>query len=71
MRWAVTAPCVISLSECMCDEVGSNSSLCDPVGGQCPCKPGVMLLDCSQCQVDHYGFSTGQGCTREYSNLLK
>ena len=51
--------------ECECDPTGSESAICAPRGGQCPCKSNVMLQACSQCRVDHYGFSTGQGCTGE------
>ena len=50
----------------MCNVIGSVNDLCDPVGGQCPCYPGVMLQDCSRCMVNHYGFSTGGGCTGDY-----
>ena len=48
---------------CRCDADGSINSDCDGQSGQCPCKPGVMLQDCSMCKVYHYGFSSGSGCT--------
>ncbi|CAD5111260.1 DgyrCDS588 [Dimorphilus gyrociliatus] len=48
---------------CSCDPQGSSSSICDGQGGQCPCKPGVTMRNCRQCKVNHYGFSSGQGCT--------
>ncbi|KAI0234308.1 hypothetical protein LSAT2_015485 [Lamellibrachia satsuma] len=47
---------------CTCDVAGSNGSVCDDHSGQCPCKPGMMLLDCSLCKVDHYGFDPSIGC---------
>ena len=54
------------ISECDCPVAGSTNTVCAPLGGQCPCKPNVMLQDCSMCKVDHYGFSTGEeGCTRK------
>ena len=52
-----------SNTACKCDPDGSNSTTCDGQNGQCPCKPGVMLQDCSMCKVYHYGFSSGNGCT--------
>ena len=53
-----------SFAACSCNGVGSTSTnLCNAMSGQCNCKPGVMLLDCSQCQVDYYNFDSGQGCT--------
>ena len=51
--------------ECMCDPTGSLNNSCDVTSGQCPCKPGVTGRTCSQCQADHYSFSS-QGCLREF-----
>ncbi len=48
---------------CSCDSAGTEGTVCNAVGGQCPCKPGVMLEDCRQCMVDYYGFDSGNGCT--------
>ena len=57
---------VSSLKACSCNSTGSDSSTCAPVGGQCPCKTNVILQDCSQCAVGHYGFHSGQGCKGKY-----
>ncbi len=49
---------------CVCNDVGTEANtVCDGRSGQCQCKPGVMLQDCSMCKVYHYGFSSGTGCT--------
>lgn len=56
----VTAGCKL----CDCDAIGSQSELCDPQSGQCPCKPGVAGDQCNQCLPSYYGFST-DGCKSE------
>ncbi|UYV76881.1 LAMA2 [Cordylochernes scorpioides] len=53
----VEAGCV----PCWCNRAGSQSEHCDPVSGQCPCKPGVFGSKCDSCLPGHYGFSE-EGC---------
>nr|XP_042700198.1 laminin subunit beta-2 [Chrysemys picta bellii] len=48
---------------CQCDPQGSTSSECQPVGGQCPCKPHVIGRRCDQCAPGTYGFGPS-GCSR-------
>lgn len=48
---------------CNCDPTGSLSTQCDPIGGQCPCKPYVMGLKCHLCVPGTYQFSP-EGCTK-------
>lgn len=48
-------------SECKCDPTGSISSLCNPEGGQCECKPNVVGRKCDSCAPGTYGFGP-QGC---------
>lgn len=48
-------------SPCDCELEGSLSSLCDPDGGQCKCKPSIMGRRCDRCEAEHYGFSS-EGC---------
>ncbi|XP_043223097.1 laminin subunit beta-1-like [Amphibalanus amphitrite] len=48
--------------ECGCDPTGSESTLCDPLGGQCRCKPNVVGRRCDQCAPGTYGFGP-EGCT--------
>ncbi|KAK3517857.1 hypothetical protein QTP70_021002 [Hemibagrus guttatus] len=35
--------------ECECDPSGSLSTVCDPNGGQCPCRPNVVGRKCGSC----------------------
>ncbi|KAH9488089.1 Laminin subunit alpha-2 [Bulinus truncatus] len=48
---------------CSCDRQGSQSLLCDPVSGQCTCRPGIGGLTCGQCERGYYDFSRS-GCKR-------
>ncbi|CAF1124771.1 unnamed protein product [Didymodactylos carnosus] len=48
---------------CDCDTTGSVGSLCDPIGGQCQCKPHVIGLKCNMCMPGSYRFSS-EGCTK-------
>ena len=48
---------------CSCDMAGSTGPTCDPVGGQCPCRPHVIGRQCTRCSTGHYGFPY---CRREY-----
>ncbi|XP_074102845.1 wing blister [Cotesia typhae] len=45
---------------CDCDIIGSSSSLCDLVSGQCLCRPLYTDRDCSKC-IQGYGNVTA-GC---------
>ncbi|XP_037091485.1 laminin subunit beta-1-like isoform X2 [Pollicipes pollicipes] len=48
--------------ECGCDPTGSESAICDPLGGQCKCKPNVVGRRCESCAPGTYDFSP-EGCT--------
>ncbi|EMP38380.1 Laminin subunit alpha-3 [Chelonia mydas] len=41
---------------CSCHKAGATSSACNPLGGQCSCKPNVIGRRCSRCQTGYYGF---------------
>uniref|UniRef100_A0A8C9VEK0 Laminin subunit beta-1 n=1 Tax=Scleropages formosus TaxID=113540 RepID=A0A8C9VEK0_SCLFO len=34
---------------CQCDPQGSLSTICNPSGGQCPCRPNVVGRNCDKC----------------------
>lgn len=57
---------------CQCDPIGTRPEYltsCDPVSGQCSCKPGVGgTLDCSTCQVGYYNLGPN-GCTGNKSKI--
>lgn len=37
------------LSGCDCDRAGSSSDTCDPITGQCICRPGIAGRRCDRC----------------------
>lgn len=41
---------------CQCNAHGSYSSTCDPVTGQCSCRPGVGGLKCDRCEPGFWNF---------------
>ncbi|KAJ8267959.1 hypothetical protein COCON_G00131310 [Conger conger] len=47
---------------CGCDPTGASGTTCDPVGGQCPCKPNITGRQCSRCATGHYGFPYCRPC---------
>ena len=51
---------------CDCHAVGSEltTGACQPIGGQCRCKPGVQGRVCDHCALGYYNF-TQSGCTGE------
>ena len=63
-------PCLMTLflclfvADCDCDPTGAISSVCDPQGGQCQCKPNVIGRRCDQCAPGTFGFGP-QGCSGE------
>ncbi|XP_002168125.3 laminin subunit beta-1 isoform X1 [Hydra vulgaris] len=54
-------------SSCDCDVQGTVSTglseklTCESIGGQCPCKPGVIGRRCDRCKTGYYGFGS-EGC---------
>nr|XP_023651627.1 agrin-like isoform X4 [Paramormyrops kingsleyae] len=55
-------------STCHCNPYGSYGSTCDPVSGQCSCKPGVGGLKCDRCKPGFWNFrgiatEKSSGCT--------
>uniref|UniRef100_A0A8D2JD09 Laminin subunit alpha 3 n=1 Tax=Varanus komodoensis TaxID=61221 RepID=A0A8D2JD09_VARKO len=48
---------------CNCHRNGATSLTCDPVGGQCSCKPNIIGRRCSRCQTGYYGFPSCKPCS--------
>lgn len=48
-------------TDCECDMNGAKNSSCNPIGGQCYCKIGVMGRQCNQCQLGYFNL-TDEGC---------
>nr|XP_033814369.1 laminin subunit beta-1 isoform X1 [Geotrypetes seraphini] len=53
---------------CKCDPQGSLSSVCNPNGGQCQCRPNVVGRNCDRCAPGTYGFGP-HGCRSCECNL--
>lgn len=56
------------LLACECDSTGSYSSICEPVGGECKCKPNVIGRKCDYCAPGTYGFGP-EGCKGAFQSL--
>jgi hypothetical protein len=49
--------------------VGSKNQMCEPIGGQCPCLPGVIGRICDMCQAKQ-GEITRKGCKSKNPSYL-
>lgn len=57
-----------SCQECECDQYGSLPVPCDPVTGQCTCKPGFTGWKCDGCEHRHA--RDGMKCICTYTNVI-
>ncbi|XP_054841846.1 laminin subunit alpha-3 [Eublepharis macularius] len=48
---------------CNCHRNGATSPTCNPVGGQCSCKPNIIGRRCSKCRTGYYGFPFCKSCS--------
>ncbi|XP_069485257.1 laminin subunit beta-1 [Ambystoma mexicanum] len=53
---------------CQCDPQGSLSSVCEPSGGQCQCRPNIVGRKCDRCVPGTFGFGPS-GCKPCECNL--
>ena len=53
---------ILSIIGCACNPVGSSSDLCQPDVGTCDCLPNVAGPNCSSCNPNYYGLTSGVGC---------
>nr|DBA24358.1 TPA: hypothetical protein GDO54_012028 [Pyxicephalus adspersus] len=47
---------------CQCHLEGATNPNCNPIGGQCNCKPNIIGRTCSQCATGYYGFPHCRPC---------
>ncbi|XP_078049383.1 wing blister isoform X2 [Augochlora pura] len=47
---------------CRCSNLGSMTTACDIVTGQCQCKEHVTGRQCNQCAIGFWGLTTGTEC---------
>ncbi|CAF0717274.1 unnamed protein product [Brachionus calyciflorus] len=40
---------------CNCHPAGSYNQFCDPITGNCPCRPGVLGKYCDSCSIGYWG----------------
>ncbi|CAB1315349.1 unnamed protein product [Coregonus sp. 'balchen'] len=60
--YGLTASNPLGCNKCPCSKEGSVSSVCDPVSGQCPCRPHLQGLTCDQCSHGYWNPSSPRGC---------
>lgn len=73
--YGLSASNPLGCSRCSCSPEGSLSDICDPVTGQCPCRPHFHGQTCEACSKGYWNpFLSGRcepcGCdpTRSYSD---
>ncbi|XP_076857494.1 laminin subunit beta-3 isoform X2 [Brachyhypopomus gauderio] len=52
----------LGCSKCSCSPTGSLHGTCDPVTGQCPCRPNMEGLSCDRCATGLWNPSSPSGC---------
>ena len=56
--------------ECLCDENGADSKLCNKESGQCTCNPHVVGLKCKTCADEYWAFPDCQGSYWKLQTML-
>ncbi|XP_030634201.1 laminin subunit beta-3 [Chanos chanos] len=60
--YGLSASNPLGCSRCYCNAQGSLSSSCDPVTGQCRCRPHVQGLACDRCAAGYWNPTSPYGC---------
>ncbi|XP_063779672.1 laminin subunit alpha-3 isoform X2 [Pseudophryne corroboree] len=47
---------------CKCHVEGATGQDCNPMGGQCSCRPNIIGRTCSRCATGYYGFPYCKPC---------
>ncbi|ESO83894.1 hypothetical protein LOTGIDRAFT_168935 [Lottia gigantea] len=64
LEYSIMTQLIGGAMPCNCNSEGSvSTAVCNQYGGQCDCKEGVTMRDCSICRVDSYGIDITNGCT--------
>uniref|UniRef100_T1KYQ2 Laminin subunit alpha n=1 Tax=Tetranychus urticae TaxID=32264 RepID=T1KYQ2_TETUR len=53
---------------CGCNITGSKGYTCNPLGGQCDCKPNVIGRECKACRSEYFGFPDCKPCNCKAKN---
>ena len=53
---------------CGCNTIGSKSTVCDKMSGQCTCKDNIEGLTCGSCIDGRFGFPF---CEGKYYNQIQ
>ncbi|KAG7477647.1 hypothetical protein MATL_G00071830 [Megalops atlanticus] len=60
--YSLSAANPLGCTKCSCNSEGSLSNTCDPVTGQCPCRPNVQGLSCDRCAPNYWNPFSPRGC---------
>ncbi|XP_036386198.1 laminin subunit beta-3 [Megalops cyprinoides] len=60
--YGLSAANPLGCTKCSCNSEGSLSNSCDPVTGQCPCRPNVQGLSCDRCAPNYWNPFSPRGC---------
>ncbi|XP_046546817.1 laminin subunit alpha-5-like [Haliotis rubra] len=57
LEYSIMAEFMNGAIPCACGSgtVAASVGMCNPKGGECDCREGMIMRDCSLCQVDSYG----------------